>query len=238
VDFAQFAHGAVFYFLAAVTLASGLVVARARNLVYSAVALLFTFFGVAGLFVYAHADFVAGIQAVVYIGGILVLILFGIMLTRREGGVKVPNEVTGSLGARLIPIGITALLLVVVLSVDWQKEHRFDGQKDPRMWPAVEMEGARPGDSASANDEAAANKPSASSSETPSSGSEDSSWGTIDTIGQSMMNKYLIAFEEISVLLLIALLGAVYLARRPTEEELEEAQAAHEELEKEVFGPS
>jgi len=49
-----------FYFMAAIILYSGVVVAWARNLIYSAIGLLFTFVGIAGVYVFAHADFVVG----------------------------------------------------------------------------------------------------------------------------------------------------------------------------------
>ena len=74
---------AVFLFLAAFTLASALVVVLNNQLLYSAIALLFTLFGVAGLYIFLWAAVIAGVQLLVYIGGINVLIIFGIMLTNR-----------------------------------------------------------------------------------------------------------------------------------------------------------
>ena len=79
---------AVFLFLAAFTLASALVVVLNNQLLYSAIALLFTLFGVAGLYIFLWADFIAGVQLLVYIGGINVLIIFGIMLTNRISSVR------------------------------------------------------------------------------------------------------------------------------------------------------
>ena len=77
------AEGAVFYVFAAITVLSGGVVVLARSLIYSAFALLFTFFGVAGLYVLLGADFLAATQLLIYVGGILVLLLFGVMLTHK-----------------------------------------------------------------------------------------------------------------------------------------------------------
>ena len=79
---------AVFFFLVAFTLASALVVVLNNQLLYSAIALLFTLFGVAGLYIFLWADFIAGVQLLVYIGGINVLIIFGIMLTNRISSVR------------------------------------------------------------------------------------------------------------------------------------------------------
>ncbi len=73
----------LFYGLALVTVGSALVVTFGRNLVRSAFALFFTLMGMAAMFVYLAADFVALVHILVYIGGILVLILFGIWLTHR-----------------------------------------------------------------------------------------------------------------------------------------------------------
>ena len=53
------------------------------NLVHSAVSLLITLFSVAGLYVFLYADFLAATQVVIYVGGILVLIIFGVMLTNK-----------------------------------------------------------------------------------------------------------------------------------------------------------
>jgi NADH-quinone oxidoreductase subunit J len=60
--------------------------AFSRNIIYSAWSLLFAFMGVAGLYVFLGADFPAVAQVLVYVGGILVLILFAIMLTKQIGG--------------------------------------------------------------------------------------------------------------------------------------------------------
>ena len=73
----------VFLFISALTLISAVFVVINNQLIYSAIALLFTLFGVAGLYVFLWADFIAGIQILVYVGGILVLVVFGIMLTNK-----------------------------------------------------------------------------------------------------------------------------------------------------------
>ena len=52
-----------------------------RNIVHAAFSLMITLFGVAGLYVFLQADFLAATQVIVYVGGILVLILFGVMMT-------------------------------------------------------------------------------------------------------------------------------------------------------------
>jgi len=71
----------IFYIFAVITIASAVVVAGARSVSHTAFALLFTLFGVAGIFVLLGADFLGVSQLMIYVGGILVLFLFGMMLT-------------------------------------------------------------------------------------------------------------------------------------------------------------
>src|SRR5205809_2619787 len=73
----------IFYFFAVLTVASAAIVVFSSSLIYSAFALLFTFFGVAALYVFLGADFLAATQLVIYVGGILILLLFGVMLTHK-----------------------------------------------------------------------------------------------------------------------------------------------------------
>lgn len=110
---------AIFYGTAAFMLASALYVVLGRNLVHCAFALMGTFFGVAVLYVYLGADFLAGAQVVIYVGGVLTLMVFGVMLTNRiynlnlsSGAIQV---VPGALSAGLV----FALLVWIIQSVDW-----------------------------------------------------------------------------------------------------------------------
>ena len=82
----------VFWFIGALTIMSAAFVVINNQLIYSAVALLFTLFGVAGLYVFLWADFIAGIQILVYVGGILVLVIFGIMLTNKIRSVRISHK--------------------------------------------------------------------------------------------------------------------------------------------------
>jgi NADH-quinone oxidoreductase subunit J len=102
---------AVFYFIAFITVASAGMVAFSRNIIYSAFSLLGTFMGVAGLYVFLGADFVAGVQVLIYVGGILVLILFAVMLTHRITDVAITNRTVGRIPA-LVVIGVFIYLLV------------------------------------------------------------------------------------------------------------------------------
>jgi NADH-quinone oxidoreductase subunit J len=109
----------VFYFFAVITIVSGSIVVMSRNIIYSAFSLLFTFFGVAGLYVLLNADFLAVTQLLIYVGGILVLLLFGVMLTNKVIDVEMKTGVLQTYPAAII-CGITAgALLVVFWSTDW-----------------------------------------------------------------------------------------------------------------------
>lgn len=80
------AQNIFFYVIAATMVASALVVVTSRNVVHSALALIVVFGGVAAQFVILAGEFVAVTQVLVYIGAIMVLVLFGIMLTRAKIG--------------------------------------------------------------------------------------------------------------------------------------------------------
>src|SRR6476661_8782567 len=73
-----------FYFLSALTVLGGVVVITRKNPVHSALALIVTLLGQAGLYLMLYAPFVAGVQIILYVGGIMVLFLFVIMLVNLE----------------------------------------------------------------------------------------------------------------------------------------------------------
>ena len=92
----------VFYIFAFITLVSAFIVVFSRNIIYSAFSLLFTFFGVAGLYVLLQADFLAVTQILIYVGGILVLLLFGVMLTSNVISVDIKTGIVQTVPALLI----------------------------------------------------------------------------------------------------------------------------------------
>lgn len=77
-------EAALFYLFATLTAAASLAVVISRNIVRMSVALLFALSGVAGIFFLLQAEFLAAVQLVVYVGGTLILIVFGIMLTSKS----------------------------------------------------------------------------------------------------------------------------------------------------------
>jgi NADH:ubiquinone oxidoreductase subunit 6 (subunit J) len=74
----------LFLFLAASALISALLVIASKEVVHSVIALATCFISIAALFIMLSAEFVAIIQILVYVGAVVVVILFGIMLTKRE----------------------------------------------------------------------------------------------------------------------------------------------------------
>ena len=112
---------AVFYLVVVVTLGSAMMVAFSRNIIYSAFSLLGTFAGVAGIYIFLGADFVAAVQLLIYVGGILVLVLFAVMLTHRITDVEITNRAAGRIPA-LIVVGVLVYLLAqTVRETPWTK---------------------------------------------------------------------------------------------------------------------
>jgi len=112
---------AVFYLIALVTVVSAGMVAFSRNIIYSAFSLLGTFMGVAGLYVFLGADFVAAVQLLIYVGGILVLILFAVMLTHRITDVEITNRAAGRIPALLVVALFLVLVIQIVKETPWAR---------------------------------------------------------------------------------------------------------------------
>ena len=109
----------VFWLVAVFTIVSAFFVVLNNQLLYSAIALLFSLFGVAGLYIFLWADFIAGIQLLVYIGGINVLIIFGIMLTNKISSVRLSQtNVQQGLGA-VVALWLLILISLVISKTPW-----------------------------------------------------------------------------------------------------------------------
>ena len=108
-----------FGLIVAITLGSALMVVTSKQLLYSAIAVLFTLFGVAGLYIFMWADFMAGVQVIVYIGGILVLLIFGIMLTNKISSVNISHtSLQRGVGA-VITLGVLGFLIPMINNTAW-----------------------------------------------------------------------------------------------------------------------
>ncbi len=125
----------VFYFLAALAVVSALGVALSRNILYSGFSLLGALLGVAGLYFFVGADFLGAAQLIIYVGGILVLILFAVLLTNKISDVKISNRSVGLLAGGAGAALLAGMLIQVALGTHW-----------PTIEPAVAPTTARLGD--------------------------------------------------------------------------------------------
>jgi NADH-quinone oxidoreductase subunit J len=109
----------LFFALAALAVAGAAAVALAKNILHSALGLLLALLGAGGLYVYLSADFVAVAQLLIYIGGVLILVLFAIMLTSRITEVTISNTSFGLAGGVALFIAVAPVLLAVALVTPW-----------------------------------------------------------------------------------------------------------------------
>ena len=110
----------IFYVFTAITLIAACVVVFSRNIVRAAFSLLFAFFGVAGVYVFLLADFIAVTQLLVYVGGILVLILFGVMLTNRQINVDIKTGTVQTIPAIIIVSALAGTLAGLFWTTPWR----------------------------------------------------------------------------------------------------------------------
>jgi NADH-quinone oxidoreductase subunit J len=161
--------GGVFALFAWLVLGGSLMCIWERSVVRSAFCLLATFGGTAGLFALLGADFLAVAQILIYVGGILALILFGVMLTPPDlTERKLPRVVTGLV---LIGAGVAFMAARVASSVRWAQVAELP---EPRT-RAAEL-----------------------------------------GVGFLAADQYVVAFELAAVVLTVALVAAVFIARRRT----------------------
>ena len=107
-----------------------------RNIIYAAFSLLFTFSGVAGLYVLLFADFLAVTQILIYVGGILVLLLFGVMLTNKVVSVDMKTGTIQAIPA-LIMAAVVGGTLAGIFYATWK------GTAAPALGPDNDHPGAR-----------------------------------------------------------------------------------------------
>jgi NADH-quinone oxidoreductase subunit J len=167
------AEGLAFGLFAFLVIGGGLVCIWERSVVRSAFSLLATFSGVSGLFVLLGADFLAVAQILIYVGGILALLLFGVMLTPPDMGERKLARVLGGLGA--VGAGAMWVAMQVGKSANWIVDPELaEVSSRPEQigvgFLAVNFENGDPG--------------------------------------------YVVAFELAAVVLTVALVAAVYIARR------------------------
>lgn len=110
----------VFFAFATLVVLGAAGTAFSKNLVYSAFSLLGSLFGVAALFAWLSADYLSITQVIVYVGGILVLFLFAVMLTNKITEVRDSNPAVGARPAALISLSVFGLLAYVAVKTPWK----------------------------------------------------------------------------------------------------------------------
>jgi NADH-quinone oxidoreductase subunit J len=169
----------LFYLCAAMSGISAICVVLSRNIVRTAVCLLFTLMGLAGLYFLLNSEFLAAVQLVVYAGGTLILIIFGVMLTSKSPFSRFEPrkiEVAIAIGVVILIFGALATAITHV------------------AWPIA----------------------------TPPADSIYS----MNALGLALLGDYLVPFEISSVLLLLVMIGAAYLAKARRHQPAESAGEA------------
>ena len=164
----------VFFSLAATALISGILVITRRNAVHSVIWLIVTLFAVGGIFLTQQAQFLFAVQIILYVGGIMVLFLFVVMLINLDLSVKQAQF------SRQWPLalGTAAVLLAGVIYVLYKGGDAFALARVPL--------GAVP-------------------------------QGNTQRVGMALYQDYMLAVEIASLLLLVAMVGAVLMAKRKFE---------------------
>ena len=168
----------IFYLLAALTVLPAIWVVLSRNIVHAGFSLLFTLFGVAGLYAYLGADFIAVAQLMVYIGGVLVLILFTVMMTRVPQGQRQMRGLDRYVPPAIIGLAVFGIIYKAITGTQWNTGILPEAQP------------------------------------------------TTTEIGTYFMTNYIFPFEYVSLVLLMAMVGAAILIRESKAERLANEAAA------------
>lgn len=277
-----------FYLFAAGALGGAAAVALSRNIVRSAFALLAVLVSVAAMYAIMKADFIAAAQVLIYVGGILVLIIFAVMLTHRITDVNMSNDSAPGLAAACACFCLFFAMVLIIFALNWHMSDPFKREAEGvpvrstsaelllKQWQAdgrtgLAQDGATheeavvleawvqrgPKDGAKVEFKVAGKTTSvavkdglarlAASKELPKSSTSSKSpkvtWtarlvgaagedltpespplsfelhkGVTLMAARGLAGRYLFAFEVVSVLLLAALVGAAFLARKEVKE--------------------
>lgn len=180
----------VFFMLfAGIACAFGLAVVFTSNVVRMAFYLVISLGATAGLFFLAGADFVGAMQLMIYVGGTLVLLIFGVMLTAQGPFISMKTPAGQWLLAAIFGGGLLYMLLMTAFDVKhWQPPIRAEAEsiQAPKTATRIGMDLV---------------------------GVRTDKLQQTDKVLQSGMSSYLLPFEIISIHLLVVLVGAAYLAR-------------------------
>jgi NADH-quinone oxidoreductase subunit J len=161
----------IFSFLSIACVASAANILLQRHPIYSALSLVLTFIGLAGIYIQMHAEFIAVMQIVVYTGAIMVLFVFVIMLLNAKAEDRIPNKLTF-----LKYLGIPLVMLLV-------------GVVSLKVFESLSGESIAISDAVDVT-------------------------GNTQAIGKLLYTQYALPFEVTSILLLVAIVGAIVMAKK------------------------
>jgi len=154
-----------FYILAVISTASAIMVVSLRNLFHAVLSLALFLLGIAGLYLILQAEFLAILQVFIFVGAVVVLFLFVVMLTEGIGDVTISQT-----NRQRVPALITTLVILFTLT---------------SVFIA-----------------------------TPGLGIKEVSFSSLQEFGHLLLNNYVLPFEALSLVLLIALFGVVILTHK------------------------
>ena len=167
----------IFYFFAGIAVAGAVLTVTRRNAVHSAIFLITSLLATAGIFLQLRAEFLFIVQIILYVGGIMVLFVFVIMLVNLDVAVRQIQFARQKWVALVIALALAA-------------------QVGLMLWSSAKM----PGQGLPVLTAAPANQLPLNSEE----------------VAKSLFDSYLLPFEIASVLLLVAMIGAVVMAKKRT----------------------
>ncbi len=155
-----------FYIIAVAMVIGAILVVTLKNVFHCALSLALVAIGAAGLYFMLDAEFLAVVQILVYVGAVITLIAFVVMLTQRVSGKNFKQSNNQKFISLIVSAGLLFMFFKKLPSVAWKTAPETDKLAD------------------------------------------------VQTIGNALLTKYIFPFEIISVVLLVALIGAIVLARR------------------------
>jgi NADH-quinone oxidoreductase subunit J len=178
--------------IAAVMIFSALRVVTTRNVVHAAMWLVLVLAGAAAQYVLLAAEFVAVTQVLVYIGAVVVLFLFGVMLTRARLGTDADLTRHNWFGGALVAVALLALLSFSL--IDTFQDAKIPEDRRTGLAPSIDADATDAEVTAALAD--------------PNVGSNTAA------VSDSLFSSYLVPFEVVSVMLTAALIGAIVIARK------------------------
>jgi NADH-quinone oxidoreductase subunit J len=118
----------IFYVISAFILGTALLSVTTKKIFRSAIWLLFSLIGIAALYFWLEVEFVAAVQIIVYVGGIVVLIIFSIFLTQQSGKEMQKAPISRTIASVLTVVFGFALTWLLI------NQHRFSKINNPFEW--------------------------------------------------------------------------------------------------------